>query len=434
MKAVVMELRKDKAAVLDHEGIIRIIDNEGYKIGQVIQVETLLETDNVSVGKFLPLRRFLQKNAVSVAASLAIFVTAGGTAAAAYNLPYSEVTMGRETTVRYTLNIFDRIIDVSSEGTVNAETLEKLTLRFKGKKIEEAVSDTMEIVESPDYETSSHFNHEDALERKINAALTTWKEDEELRQKTEPIETKAVHEAEGPDIAEIKGNDMKVPDDTAAGHPGQPQRVPDGPQGRMEIGATGIHGGNSEETEGNGSERIPERHKDGNESDKIAKDSGDRNDRSKEPENPEAGEKKSGENPESAADFSLVHFENTKDLTGFPVNLTDGMVKPEEGSDQELESLSENSEAFPTMNSEAVEESLTETNQAFEFGPTGRPDFVPVHEPGEYNNTDTPAEGNSSEILSSGNPHDDRIHEGDIHENDRHQDKEARDSGHENPK
>ena len=38
MKAVVLELRDKRAAVLSHDGIVRILPNQAYEVGQVLEL------------------------------------------------------------------------------------------------------------------------------------------------------------------------------------------------------------------------------------------------------------------------------------------------------------------------------------------------------------------------------------------------------------
>ncbi len=236
MKAVVLELRGSKAAVLDDNGTFRIVKNEAYQVGQVIEVS--------SVTAISPIRSFVQKHVMPVAASFAILLLAGGTATA-YAMPYSVVTMEKQASLKYTLNVFDRVISVSGEDAESSRISEALSGQLRGKKIEDAVTLTLDYLaddagtpaEGPGagegfsgttdeevvIKVHSHLNREAKLEEKIGAAVDTWNaENPEHHELPEPP---AGAEPQGPDH---QGPEM-APEPAADGKKAEEGGTPDRP-------------------------------------------------------------------------------------------------------------------------------------------------------------------------------------------------------------
>lgn len=105
MKALVVEIRGKKAAVLKEDGTVDLIANAGYMIGQ-----------SVELSKARKLIRF-SKGITAAAAAAAVFITAGSLYAYAYVTPYRTITdTDNGTTVEYTVNRFDRVLSVKASG------------------------------------------------------------------------------------------------------------------------------------------------------------------------------------------------------------------------------------------------------------------------------------------------------------------------------
>ncbi|MDD4779364.1 MAG: hypothetical protein PHT02_01990 [Tissierellia bacterium] len=133
MKAVIVEIRDKYAAALSDDGRIYKIKNENYIIGQRIEVKKKIF--NKGYTKFI----------ATIAAACAIFAVPGW----AYYTPYSYVSMDINPSIEYSINRFDRVINVNSlnedgEGILNGINLNDL----RNKNIEVAIKKVLgEIIE-----------------------------------------------------------------------------------------------------------------------------------------------------------------------------------------------------------------------------------------------------------------------------------------------
>ena len=99
MKGIVVEYNQKDAIVLTDDGLFARVKNNNYEIGQAIQVEEIKK-----------IRSRLVAGAASLAAALAITVTGG----IAYFTPTDYVSLDVNPSVEYTLNMFDRVLDVDA--------------------------------------------------------------------------------------------------------------------------------------------------------------------------------------------------------------------------------------------------------------------------------------------------------------------------------
>ena len=130
MKAVVVEIKNNKAAVLSDNGCVVTVKNSGYEIGQVIQMT------NSKV-------QFTKKIAV-FAASAAAFVVLG-TGAWAYATPYSYVSVDVNPSIEYTVNRFDRVLSVKAVNDDGEEILQQIALEdLENQTIDAAILKTVE--------------------------------------------------------------------------------------------------------------------------------------------------------------------------------------------------------------------------------------------------------------------------------------------------
>jgi hypothetical protein len=137
MKAVVVEIRNNKAAVLSDNGCVVTVKNNGYEIGQVIH---MIDSK----------KQFTKKIAV-FAASAAAFVVLG-TGAWAYATPYSYVSMDVNPSIEYTVNRFDRVLTVKAINDDGEEILKAITLEdLENKTIEDAILKTVDQITAAGY-------------------------------------------------------------------------------------------------------------------------------------------------------------------------------------------------------------------------------------------------------------------------------------------
>jgi hypothetical protein len=137
MKAVVVEIRSNKAAVLSDNGCVVTVKNNGYEIGQVIQ---MIDSK----------KKFTKKIAV-FAASAAAFVLVG-TGTWAYASPYSYVSMDVNPSIEYTVNRFDRVLSIKAINDDGEEILQAINLDdLENKTIEDAILKTVDQITTAGY-------------------------------------------------------------------------------------------------------------------------------------------------------------------------------------------------------------------------------------------------------------------------------------------
>ena len=142
MKAVVLELRDSKAAVLDKEGIVSIIPDRDYRVGQVLEVSVSMLSPRESMRK----RRSFSRFAGVAAAVLLLFSgAAGGYTAVA--TPVSSVTVEAEPSVQLNLNVLGRVVSVDALNEKAKDLSGDLTGQVKGKNLGEAVTLTLDFFE-----------------------------------------------------------------------------------------------------------------------------------------------------------------------------------------------------------------------------------------------------------------------------------------------
>lgn len=137
MKAVVVELNRNQAAVLSDDGCILTVKNNSYEIGQEIQLNP-------------PSLNLIKKITVFAASAAASVILGVGTWA--YASPYSYVSMDINPSIEFSINRFDRVIKVNSlnedgKNILNALSLNSLT----NKSISEAVTKTVEQISASGY-------------------------------------------------------------------------------------------------------------------------------------------------------------------------------------------------------------------------------------------------------------------------------------------
>jgi hypothetical protein len=127
MKGIVVEINEKDAVILSDEGLFKKIKNKNYQIGQTIRIG-----EN---------KKFASKwivGAASMAAALALCTTG----AFAYYTPTDYVSMDVNPSVEYSVNRFDRILDVKAVNDDGKAILSELDL--KNKKLQDAMKETLD--------------------------------------------------------------------------------------------------------------------------------------------------------------------------------------------------------------------------------------------------------------------------------------------------
>jgi hypothetical protein len=100
VKAVIVDFRDGHAAALRDDGCVVKIRDAGYKLGQVIELHERVQPR-------------WRRTVFSLAAAAALLLSIGG---AAYATPYGTVTLDADSSIQYTINMFDYVLDVHAEN------------------------------------------------------------------------------------------------------------------------------------------------------------------------------------------------------------------------------------------------------------------------------------------------------------------------------
>ncbi|WP_313165655.1 hypothetical protein [Sedimentibacter sp.] len=133
MKAVVVEIKGRFVAVLSDDGCISKIKNKNYIIGQEIILKNNL--------KYI-------KIAASSAACLMLFITPVW----AYLTPYSYVSLDINPSFEFSINRFDRVLQVNAINDDGRDTVEHIDIsKLKNKEIGEAVKNVLTELKGQGY-------------------------------------------------------------------------------------------------------------------------------------------------------------------------------------------------------------------------------------------------------------------------------------------
>jgi hypothetical protein len=138
MKSVVVDIKDGFAAVLSDDGSILKIKNENYIIGQVIEMK-------------MKKIHFTKKLALTVA-SAAVLLLSTSIGAWAYTSPYSYVSLDVNPSIEYTLNRFDRVIDVKAVNDDGQVILDQINIDgLTNQSIEDAILNTVDQISQDGY-------------------------------------------------------------------------------------------------------------------------------------------------------------------------------------------------------------------------------------------------------------------------------------------
>lgn len=137
MKSVIVEIKDGFAAALSEDGCVVKIKNHNYEVGQVLQVSN-------------PKVRFTNKIVAFAASAAALVIFSTG--AWAYASPYSYVSLDVNPSIEFTLNRFDRVLDIKAVNDDGEEILNQLQLEdLNNKTIETAIIKTLEQISFSGY-------------------------------------------------------------------------------------------------------------------------------------------------------------------------------------------------------------------------------------------------------------------------------------------
>ncbi len=137
MKAVVLEIRGNKAAVLSSDGTVMTVSNQNYSIGEDIDMKQ---------EKSFRFGRNWATAAVGMAASLLIFCGGG---VLAYNTPVSTITMDINPSIEYSVNIFDDVIEATALNPDGKDIIAEVDWKYG--KLSSVIDETIAVLEDMDY-------------------------------------------------------------------------------------------------------------------------------------------------------------------------------------------------------------------------------------------------------------------------------------------
>ena len=138
MKAVIVEIRDTRAAILADDGRIYRIRNDNYAVGQEIEMKKQISSKT--------------KRALVWAASAAVLLLACTTSAWAYYTPYSYVSLDVNPSIEFSLNRFNIVLSAKGVNDDGEEILNGLHLgNLKYLPIEDAITQTVDQISEQGY-------------------------------------------------------------------------------------------------------------------------------------------------------------------------------------------------------------------------------------------------------------------------------------------
>lgn len=162
MKCVVVEIKDKNVAILSDNGTVEIIKNKNYSLGEVI----IMKKNNT--------KKLSKKLIVSIA-SVAAVLCFGCLGAYAYYTPAGYVSLDINPSIEYTLNTFDRVIDVTGVNEDGEAIVSEIDV--DGMKIEDAIDQTVDQL------IDTGYIGDEASEIVISANCENDGESDELAQK-----------------------------------------------------------------------------------------------------------------------------------------------------------------------------------------------------------------------------------------------------------
>ena len=144
MKAVVVECNKKDAVVLCNGEFIKI-KNKDYSVGQKLSIRKSTT-------------RWVKR--ASMAASIALIVVAGTSYGAyTWNSPYSYVSLDINPSIEYSLNQFDRVIEVTGKNEDGLHIADSINDSVKNTDLTTALTVTIDQLSHEEYIDSADTNY-----------------------------------------------------------------------------------------------------------------------------------------------------------------------------------------------------------------------------------------------------------------------------------
>ena len=173
MKAMVMSIKDGKAAVLAHDGTFNEIKDRGYSVGQIMDYKAPV----------FSITDFVSAKASRIAAAAAVLLLVS-TAITATTYGYSTVTLDVNPSLRYDLNVFDRVVDLDSYNEDGEEIVQRIRSGVMGKELGPALDITLDALDDAEYiredtpvvlTVASHMHRDERLKEKADSRMNDWK-------------------------------------------------------------------------------------------------------------------------------------------------------------------------------------------------------------------------------------------------------------------
>lgn len=142
MKSVVVEIKDEYVIALSDNGIFTKVKNKNYSLGEVLIMKNTT-------------KKFSKKIAISIASVVAI-ASLGTVSAFAYYTPVGKVSLDVNPSIEYSVNMFDKVLEVNGVNDDGDTLLGNVDL--KGKDIEDAISDTVDLLIDDGYISDEESN------------------------------------------------------------------------------------------------------------------------------------------------------------------------------------------------------------------------------------------------------------------------------------
>ena len=181
MRAVVISTDNKIATVLGRDGIVSRISNEGYSVGEELELKPVKAGVGTGKNKSRKVKAFRAAGMLTRIAAIAAALVITMGAVSVYAMPCSTVTMDVNPSISYGVNLFDRVVRVDSYNDEGSEILSKLSV--KGMKLEEAIDATLDAFDEAEYidddtdvvmTVDSRLVNRSGLEERVRGAMDDW--------------------------------------------------------------------------------------------------------------------------------------------------------------------------------------------------------------------------------------------------------------------
>lgn len=205
MRTVVIAVKNGKAAVAGENGSMCYIEDKGYQTGQILELDEGVFGAEQGNGLKLVnglrdnVYHFVRRNISGLAAALVLAAITGGIFV--YATPVKTVKYYSLPEANYTLNIFDRVIDVSFVESENLTVSGELIWEISGRTVEEAMEITREAMEE-DVQSDDGKTDSDSIIRELPG-------NEKEKESTPPLEQQSMPEETKPESQDIEKSGEK---------------------------------------------------------------------------------------------------------------------------------------------------------------------------------------------------------------------------------